>query len=115
MHYDDLVDLLVEKIKSLDYVKDFQQAETALMANQELFKAQEEMKALQKEAVLYQKIDKIQAYKKTSQSAQVIEKRIKHHPLVEDYATKLEDVNDLVQYITGELEEKVNLLLEIGE
>ena len=57
MHYDDLVDLLVEKIKSLDYVKDFQQAETALMANQELFKAQEEMKALQKEAVLYQKID----------------------------------------------------------
>ena len=73
MHYDDLVDLLVEKIKSLDYVKDFQQAETALMANQELFKAQEEMKALQKEAVLYQKIDKIQAYKKTSQSAQVIE------------------------------------------
>lgn len=55
MHYDDLVDLLVEKIKSLDYVKDFQQAETALMANQELFKAQEEMKALQKEAVLYQK------------------------------------------------------------
>ena len=38
MHYDDLVDLLVEKIKSLDYVKDFQQAETALMANQELFK-----------------------------------------------------------------------------
>ena len=51
MHYDDLVDLLVEKIKSLDYVKDFQQAETALMANQELFKAQEEMKALQKEAV----------------------------------------------------------------
>ena len=115
MHYDDLVDLLVEKIKSLDYVKDFQQAETALMANQELFKAQEEMKALQKEAVLYQKIDKIQAYKKTSQSAQVIENRIKHHPLVEDYATKLEDVNELVQYITGELEEKVNLLLETGE
>ena len=115
MHYDDLVDLLVEKIKSLDYVKYFQQAETALMANQELFKAQEEMKALQKEAVLYQKIDKMQAYKKTSQSAQVIEKRIKLHPLVEDYATKLEDVNDLVQYITGELEEKVNLLLETGE
>ncbi|PGE30113.1 hypothetical protein COM63_32560, partial [Bacillus cereus] len=33
---------------------------------------------------------------------------------LEDYATKLEDVNDLVQYITGELEEKVNLLLETG-
>ena len=66
-------------------------------------------------AFLYQYIDKIQAYKKSSKSAQVIEKRIKHHPLVDDYATKLEDVNDLVQYITGELEEKVNLLLETGE
>ena len=37
------------------------------------------------------------------------------NPTVEDYATKLEDVNDLVQYITGELEEKVNLLLGTGE
>ena len=108
MHYDDLVDLLVKKIKNLDYVKEFQQAEEALMENQELFKSQDEMKALQKEAVLYQKIGKIQAYKKTSQAAQMIEKRIKH-------ATKLEDVNDLVQYITGELEEKVNLLLGTGE
>ncbi len=115
MHYDDLVDLLVKKIKNLDYVKEFQQAEEALMANQELFKSQDEMKNLQKEAVLYQKIGKIQAYKKTSQAAQMIEKRIKHHPLVENYATKLEDVNDLVQYITGELEEKVNLLLGTGE
>ena len=97
MHYDDLVDLLVKKIKNLDYVKEFQQAEEALMENQELFKSQDEMKALQKEAVLYQKIGKIQAYKKTSQAAQMIDKRIKPHPLVEDYATKLEDVNDLVQ------------------
>lgn len=71
MHYDDLVDLLVKKIKNLDYVKEFQQAEEALMENQELFKSQDEMKALQKEAVLYQKIGKIQAYKKTSQAAQI--------------------------------------------
>ena len=34
MHYDDLVDLLVKKIKNLDYVKEFQQAEEALMENQ---------------------------------------------------------------------------------
>ena len=115
MQYDELVDLLVNKIENLDYVKEFQQAEQALMAKKDIFKAQEEMKNLQKEAVLYQKVGKIQAYKETSQAAQTIEKQIKHHPLVEDYATKLEDVNDLIQYITGELEEKVNVLLETGQ
>ncbi|WFR76050.1 YlbF family regulator [Lactococcus lactis] len=64
MHYDDLVDLLVEKIKSLDYVKDFQQAETALMANQELFKAQEEMKALQKRLFYIKKLIKYRLTKR---------------------------------------------------
>lgn len=113
--YDRQVERLVHKIKMLDYVQDFQKAETHLMAEKELFETQEEMKQLQKEATLYQKIGKRQAYKETAQAAQKLEKKIKHHPIVEDYATKLENVNDLVQYVTGQIEEKVNSLLKTDE
>lgn len=113
--YDRQVERLVHKIKMLDYVQDFQKAETHLMAEKELFETQEEMKQLQKEATLYQKIGKNQAYKETAQAAQKLEKKIKHHPIVEDYAMKLENVNDLVQYVTGQIEEKVNSLLKTDE
>lgn len=113
--YDRQVERLVHKIKMLDYVQDFQKAETYLMAEKELFETQEEMKQLQKEATLYQKIGKNQAYKETAQAAQKLEKKIKHHPIVEDYAMKLENVNDLVQYVTGQIEEKVNSLLKTDE
>ena len=113
--YDRQVERLVHKIKMLDYVQDFQKAETHLMAEKELFETQEEMKQLQKEATLYQKIGKSQAYKETAQAAQKLEKKIKHHPIVEDYAMKLENVNDLVQYVTGQIEEKVNSLLKTDE
>lgn len=112
MTYDETVEQLVKKIESLDYVQDFQKAESALRAESSLFEAQEEMKKLQKEAVLYQKIGKMEAYKATSQAAQKIEKQLKHHPLVENYVSKLENVNDLIQHITGEIEQKVNALLE---
>lgn len=113
--YDRQVERLVHKIKMLDYVQDFQKAETHLMAEKELFETQEEMKQLQKDATLYQKIGKNQAYKETAQAAQKLEKKIKHHPIVEDYAMKLENVNDLVQYVTGQIEEKVNSLLKTDE
>ena len=113
--YDRQVERLVHKIKMLDYVQDFQKAETHLMAEKELFETQEEMKQLQKDATLYQKIGKNQAYKETAQAAQKLEKKIKPHPIVEDYAMKLENVNDLVQYVTGQIEEKVNSLLKTDE
>lgn len=115
MSYDEVVEQLREKIGQLDYVKDFQKAEQNLKAQENLYKAQEEMKRLQKEALLYREIGKIQAYKETSQAAQKIEKQLKIDPVVEDYATKLADVNDLVQYVTGEIERKVNSLLESDE
>lgn len=108
MPYDDAVARLTALISQLDYVQDFQKVEGKLQANQALFSAQQEMKRLQKEAVLYRQIGKMQAFKETSQAAQKIEKSLKKDPLVEQYFAKLQDVNDLIQYVTGEIERKVN-------
>jgi Protein of unknown function (DUF964). len=65
----------------LDYVKSFQKAENALQEEKELFEQQSKMKELQKEAVLYQKIGKMQAFKETSNAAQRIHKVFKKRSL----------------------------------
>ena len=108
MSYDEKVASLIEVLLERQDVQDFQAAEGALRAEPELFAAQEKMKNLQKEAILYQKIGKMQAFKETSRAAQKIEKALKNDATVEQYFLKLQDVNDLIQYVTGQIEQKVN-------
>ncbi|MDR0199697.1 MAG: YlbF family regulator [Streptococcaceae bacterium] len=99
---------LSQKILSLSYVKDFQAAEQKLKHEKQLWEDYERMKSFQKEAILYQQIGKQKAYQETSKAAGQLEKRLKNHPVVRDYALKLADVNDLLDYVTHTIEEKVN-------
>ncbi len=115
MPYDESVEQLIRAISELDYVKKFKKTDAKLHENTQLFERQETMKAQQKEAILYQKIGKINAYKVTSQAAQKIEKSLKSDILVAQYFTALQDVNDLIQHVTSEIEQKVNVLLENDE
>lgn len=103
---------LIEKILNLDYVQDFQRAERALEADSSVNADYVRMKELQKEAVLYNKIDKPQAFKEVSRQSQILEKKLKNHPLVIDYHNKMQPVNSLLEYVTGQIEEQVNERLE---
>lgn len=102
---------LTQKISQLDYVRDFRVAENRLHLETTLWNDYEQMKALQKDAILYQQIGKIQAFQETSHRAQMIENHLKQNPLIEDYYIKMQDVNDLLQYITNSIETKVNNIL----
>ncbi len=108
MRYNASKEKLIAHILDLDYVKAFQKAENTLQEERELFEQQSKMKELQKEAVLYQKIGKIQAFKETSNAAQKIHKSLKNDPLVEDYLLKMQPVDALLNHVTGEIESKVN-------
>jgi cell fate (sporulation/competence/biofilm development) regulator YmcA (YheA/YmcA/DUF963 family) len=102
------VALLAKKIRQLDYVQSFQKSETALRLDGAVWSDYECMKELQQEAVLFNKLGKTQAFKEVSQAAQQIEKRLKNNLLVQNYHSSMEDVNDLLQYVTTEIESKVN-------
>ncbi|MDR0297556.1 MAG: YlbF family regulator [Streptococcaceae bacterium] len=102
-----LIDELKEKIEALDYVQEFQVAEAKLRATPDVWADYEEMKRLQKEAVLFQQIGKEQAFRETSRAAQILEKKLKENVRVVDYAAKMVAVNDLLTYVTREIEEKV--------
>ena len=58
MHYDDLVDLLVKKIKNLDYVKEFQQADKELKIVVE--KMQENLSDCRRMDVIQELYDKLE-------------------------------------------------------
>jgi cell fate (sporulation/competence/biofilm development) regulator YmcA (YheA/YmcA/DUF963 family) len=102
-----------QEIQAFDYVQDFQKAEAKLKADNAIFEQQETMKALQKDAVLYQKIGKNEAYRGTMREAQRLEKTLKNDVAVQDYALKMEPVNGLLEHLTSEIERKVNEKLEM--
>jgi len=108
------LDHLKNLILDLDYVADFQRAESRLKADAQLFEQQDKMKELQKEAVLYQKIGKLAAYKQAMHEAGRLEKTLKNNLLVQDYASKMEPVNSLLEHLTGEIERQVNQKIKEG-
>jgi len=111
----EILQKLQKEILELDYVQDFQKAEQRLREESDVFEQQSQMKALQKEAVLYQKIGKREAYRGTMREAAQIEKSLKNNLLVEDYQQKMQPVNALLEHITGEIEHQVNQNLQKAE
>ena len=104
----DSVQKLQKLICQLDYVQEFQKIEKNLLTDELIFRDYEKMKDLQKQAVLFKKIGKMQAFKESSQKAQKLEKKLKIDPLVAEYFQKMQDVSDLLQYLTDEIEQKFN-------
>lgn len=108
MSYENTLSDLTERILSLDYVQDFRQIEAEFLSNAEIHADYEQMITLQKNAVLYQKIGKNQAFKESSQAAQKLEKALKNNLLVEEYRTKMEAVSSLLEHLTGQIENEIN-------
>lgn len=111
--YELALEQLRNKVSDIDYVQEFQRLEALIKSDKEIWTQEEKMKDLQKEGILFQKIDKHQAYETTMGEARAIEEELNANPLIRQYRSKLEDVSDLLQYITGELEDRINNSLQL--
>ncbi|HEY0222441.1 YlbF family regulator [Lactovum miscens] len=99
---------LSELISELDYVQEFKRSEELLRSDEKLWSDYQLMKKLQKDAILFKQIGKFQAFKETSFQAQRLEKTLKLNSEVQNYVNKMIDTDDLLTYVTGEIERKVN-------
>ncbi|WEV60647.1 YlbF family regulator [Streptococcaceae bacterium ESL0729] len=99
---------LKASLAELDYVRDFKELENKVKENPAIWQMEKEMKDLQKEAVLFKKIEKDKAYAETLKRATEIEEDLNHDLLIRQYRARLLDVSDLLDYISGELERKIN-------
>ena len=104
--YDQAVDKLVQAIQKHDSVQEFQKVEQKIKTFPELDSLVDDMKAYQQE--LYHKIDKLVAEEAAGKQADQLQKDLSDLPIVKDYRNKMQDASDLVQYITKNLETKIN-------
>ena len=99
---------LINLLKNHEAVLAFQEAQMAIEQVPELKQLAARMKAYQQEAVLFQKIEKVQAQEQAGQQADLIREGLDELPIVQDYRDKMQDASDLVQYVTKSIEERIN-------
>lgn len=106
--FDDRLETLASLIRQHEKVQAYQAVRARLEALPELNQLVEKMKSHQQDAVFFQKIDKKAAHQEADNRAMKLQREIEQLPLVQDYRSKLQDANDLLNYITKTIEERVN-------
>lgn len=102
-----LLELLAE-LQEHSIVKDFQAIEEKTRNNQTLEKMEEQIKALQKEAVSFAHYGKPEAERQALAQADALRRAYEEHPLVVSYRQRLQEANDLLHYVTGRIQTEIN-------
>lgn len=99
---------LLEAMNQHSSVIDFKKAEELIKSHPEFSQKAFEMKKNQQDAILYEKIDKSQAFQESIKNATFLENDLNNNLLIEDYRQKMQDASDLIQYVTNLIEETIN-------
>lgn len=108
---DELLGLLGQN----ETIKKYQLLAAKIEKSTELAELEEAIKVAQKETVNFAHYGKIQAAKVEKAKADALTATFNAHPLVVAYRDSLYEANDLLQYMTGLIEERVNLELTGGD
>ncbi|MBS7576917.1 MULTISPECIES: YlbF family regulator [unclassified Enterococcus] len=103
---------LTDYLTELDLVKNYRAIEYKINQNRQIQQWTEDLERAQKDAVLYQRIDKKAAAQLANQQADALNDKINQHPLVIAYRQELKNVDDLLHYLTHRIEDEVNQSLE---
>lgn len=103
---------LTDYLGELDLVKNYRAIEYKINQNTQIQKWTADLEKAQKDAVLYQRIDKQAAAQLANQQADALNEKINQHPLVVAYRQQLKDVDDLLHYLTSRIEAEINQTLD---
>ncbi|WP_373756887.1 YlbF family regulator [Streptococcus ferus] len=113
--FEETLDQLCQLLAQHESIRAYQAIETKVQQLPDLQDQIHRMKAYQQDAVLFEKIEKSQAYQAADEKAARIQEDIENQPIVEDYRAKLQDASDLLTYVTKRLEEGINEELNHGK
>ncbi|MCF0240173.1 MAG: YlbF family regulator [Streptococcus gallolyticus] len=99
---------LQKAIENHESVVAFRDIEHEVKDNQVFARKVRRMKQHQQEAVLFDKIGKRTAAKLALGKADMIEEELLSVPIIQEYRARMQDASDLMQYVTGVLEDKIN-------
>ena len=103
-----LIDLLSEH----ESIKEFKKIQAKAVQNEHLKELEAAIKAAQKDAVQYAHYNKPEAEKQVIERINALNKEYAEHPLVIAYREKLIEADELLQYVTSNLQRQVNQSIE---
>lgn len=103
---------LTDYLGELDLVKNYRAIEYKINHNDQIQQWTTDLEKAQKDAVLYQRINKQNAAKLANQKVDALNEKINQHPLVVAYRQQLKDVDDLLHYLTSRIEAEINQSLD---
>ncbi|MCD5002166.1 YlbF family regulator [Enterococcus saccharolyticus] len=103
-----LIDLLSEH----ESIKEFKKIQAKAVQNEHLKELEAAIKAAQKDAVQYAHYNKPEAEKQAIERINALNKEYAEHPLVIAYREKLIEADELLQYVTSNLQRQVNQSIE---
>lgn len=102
------LDEVIDCLKENTVIKDYQHAKEIVNDNLELKSLTQRIEESQKAIVHFQYYQKVQATKQEDERLNQYYKRLKNHPQVKIYREHLAEANDLLQYITQKITDKLN-------
>lgn len=102
------LEALVNCLSQNEVVLHYQKLDRQVQKNQEIKDLEEKIKYYQKETVNFAHYGKMNAAKEAKEKADALTNQFNEHPLVVSYRKALYETNDLLQYVTGEIEVAIN-------
>lgn len=96
-------------------VQEFQEIQARALQNQGLLELEEALKQAQKEIVQFEHYEKPEAKKAAEQRYASLTNEYEQHPLVVAYRQALLQADELLQYVTTEIQKKMNKAIEEDE
>lgn len=106
------VGIITDKIDELEEVERFKALESRLNDNKKVKKLIDEIKKLQKQAVNLQAYGKIEAVKQVDQEIDAIQAEVDAIPIVEEFKSAQVIVNDILQTVTRQINQAVDLKVD---
>lgn len=106
------VDKLLSLLLAQDDIQAFRQIQQRTKENKQLQRLEEAIKQAQKDAVLFGHYQKPEAQKEALAKADALTKEFNDRPIVAAYRERLNRADEILQYVSKEIQRQVNEAIE---
>lgn len=96
-------------------VRNFQAIQKRAAANPKLQSLEEAIKQAQKDMVHYEYYHKPEAYQAAQNKYETLTNEYEHHPIVVAYREALQEADELLHYVTNEIQKQMNIPIQEEE
>ncbi|MFP4187414.1 MAG: YlbF family regulator [Acholeplasmataceae bacterium] len=101
-------DKLIEMIEESDRIKRYQRLEKIINNSEEIKSRMQDLKELQQQMINAREMGKSRAFNDFKRRYNALKEEIETYPLMSEYLSLQEEINDAIQHIIEEIERKIH-------